>query len=70
MKFFKKIFLILFVITVILFSFKNNFLVNKVEQILISFSGYTENVLKEVYVSGRINESRENIINAINVTLG
>ena len=70
MKFFKKIFLILLVITVILFSFKNNFIVNKVEKILISFSGYTENVLKEVYVSGRINESRANILKAINVTIG
>ena len=33
-------------------------------------SVYTENVLKEVYVSGRINESRANILKAINVTLG
>ena len=70
MKIFKKIFLILIVITLILFLFKNNYIVNKVEKILISFSGYTENVLKEVYVSGRINESRANILNAINVTLG
>ena len=70
MKIFKRIFLILIVITLILFSFKNNYIVNKVEKILISFSGYTENVLKEVYVSGRINESRANILNAINVTLG
>tara|TARA_Y100000590_G_C15735681_1_gene1018437 strand:- start:1133 stop:1855 length:723 start_codon:yes stop_codon:yes gene_type:complete len=70
MKFFKKIFLILLVITVILFTFKNNFIVNKVEKILIIFSGYTENVLKEVYVSGRINESRANILKAINVIIG
>ena len=70
MKLFKKIFFILLVITAILFSFKNNFIVNKVEEILINFSGYTENVLKEVYVSGRINESRANILKAINVTLG
>jgi len=70
MKIFKKIFLILIVITVILFTFKNNYIANKVEKILIIFSGYTENVLKEVYVSGRINESKANILNAINVTLG
>ena len=70
MKFFKKIFLTLLIIVAILFSFKNNYLVNKVDKILFSFSGYTENVLKEVYVSGRINESRGNILKAINVTLG
>tara|TARA_B100000945_G_scaffold42138_1_gene28535 strand:+ start:123 stop:845 length:723 start_codon:yes stop_codon:yes gene_type:complete len=70
MKFFKKIVLILLVITVILFSFKNNYIANKIEKILIHFSGYTENVLKEVYVSGRINESRANILKAINVTIG
>ena len=45
MKILKKTFLIIIVITVILFLFKNNFIVNK-EKILISFSGYTENVLK------------------------
>ena len=70
MKFFKNIFIILIVITAILFFFKNNYIGNKVEKILVSFSEYTENVLKEVYVSGRINESRENILKAINVTLG
>jgi len=70
MKFLKKIVLILLVITVILFSFKNNYIFNKVEKILILFSMYTDNVLKEVYVSGRINESRENILKAINVTIG
>ena len=70
MKFFLKIFFILLVITIIFFSFKNNYIENKVEKILISFSEYTENVLKEVYVSGRINESRANILKAINVTLG
>ena len=70
MKFFKKIFLILIIITVISIFFKINYIVNKVEKILIGFSEYTENVLKEVYVSGRINESRENILKAINVTLG
>ena len=70
MKFFKNIFLILIVISAILFFFKNNYIENKVEKILISFTEYTENVLKEVYVSGRIKESRANILNAINVTLG
>ena len=50
MKFLKKIFLILLVITIILFLFKNNFIVNKVEKILISFSGYTENVLKKLCI--------------------
>ncbi len=70
MKFFKNIFLILIVISAILFFFKNNYIENKVEKILISFTEYTENVLKEVYVTCRINESRANILKAINVTIG
>ena len=36
MKFFLKIFFILLIITIIFFSFKNNYIENKVEKILIS----------------------------------
>ena len=70
MKFFKRLLLFLTIIILILFLYKKDYLINKLEDVLISFSVYTENTLKEVYITGRINESKINILDAINVTLG
>ena len=49
---------------------KKNYLVTKLENVILTFSDYTGNVLKEVYVSGRINENKNNITEALNVKIG
>lgn len=54
----------------LLISFKKEFIFDIYDKALMKFSLYTDNVLKEVFLSGRINASKSDIIDAINISIG
>ena len=68
--FLKRLFLFLFIISLLIILYKKNYLISKLENIIIIFSEYSDNVLKEVYISGRVNENKSNITEALNVKIG
>ena len=70
MKFLNRFLLILLIVFLLSYMYKKDFFFNILDQELIKLSVYTENVLKEVYLSGRKNENKVNIIDAINVSVG
>jgi len=69
-RFLIRLFLFLFVISLSILIYKKNYLFTKLDNVILTFSVYTGNVLKEVYVSGRINENKSNITEALNVKIG
>ena len=69
-RFLTRLFLFLFIISLSILIYKKNYLITKLDNVILTFSDYTGNVLKEVYVSGRINENKRNITEALNVKIG
>ncbi|PPR17087.1 MAG: Cell division protein FtsQ [Alphaproteobacteria bacterium MarineAlpha9_Bin3] len=70
MRIFKKILLFLLISGLLFIFFKKEFFLDISGQTLKKFSSYSDIVLNEVYLSGRINESKINIIDAIDVSIG
>ena len=69
-RFLKRLFLFIFFISLSILIYKKNYLITKLDNTILTFSDYTGNVLKEVYVSGRINENKSNITEALNIKIG
>jgi len=69
-RFLTRLFLFLFFISLSILIYKKNYLITKLDNTILIFSDYTGNVLKEVYVSGRINENKSNITKALNIKIG
>ena len=69
-RFLTRLFLFLFFISLSILIYKKNYLITKLDNTILTFSDYTGNVLKEVYLSGRINENKSNITAALNIKIG
>ena len=70
MRILKKILLFLLISGSLFIFFKKEFFLDISDQILKNFSSYSDIVLNEVYLSGRINESKVDIIDTIDVSIG
>lgn len=69
-KLFKILLLLLLIIGSIFLIYSKDYFIPKFNHIIFSLSSYTDNILKEVYVSGRRNETKNNIIQALNFDVG
>lgn len=69
-KFLKRFLLLILIILCIFIFYKKDNLVSKFSHVILNFTGYSDNILNEVYVSGRINETKNNIIHALNLNIG
>ena len=69
-KLIKNIFIFFIICFLLIFSFKKEYFINKFKYIIISNSNYTGMFLNEVHLIGRKYETKDNIIDALQVDIG
>jgi len=69
-KLFKRLFLFILVILLLTLFIKKEFFYNKFETLILNYAEDTDIVLNEVYLTGRINETKDNIIISLGISIG
>ena len=66
----KRFFIFFIIISLLILYFKREYFSSKIRNSIDSYSSYSGLVLNEVYVTGRINETKDKIIDALKIEVG